>query len=171
MRSSKTLLALTVLSAMTAWAPSAYASSPAIASGQPAPDFALRSLSGPNLRLSELRGHVVMINFWATWCGPCREEMPKLNQIYRLYHGVGFDLLGVNMDDAGDRATDMARTLGVTFPVLFDESKSVARAYAVNTMPMTVLIGRDGTVRYVHQGYQNGYEQAYLNQIRSLLKE
>lgn len=167
MRSSPTLLGLILMGAASV----ASASPAAVTTGQPAPDFALRSMSGPNLRLSELRGHVVMINFWATWCGPCREEMPRLNDIYRLYHGVGFDLLGVNMDDATDRAGDMAHTLGVTFPVLFDESKNVARAYAVNTMPMTVLIGRDGTVRYVHQGYQSGYEQTYLDQVRGLLKE
>lgn len=162
------VLSLALVSA-AAWAPLASAAS--LAAGQPAPDFALRSMEGPNLRLSELRGHVVMVNFWATWCGPCREEMPRLNDIYRLYHGVGFDLLGVNMDDVNDRATGMARTLGVTFPVLFDESKSVARAYSVSTMPMTVLIGRDGTVRYIHQGYENGYEQTYLDQVRGLLKE
>jgi peroxiredoxin len=139
--------------------------------GQPAPDFALRSLGGPNLRLSELRGEVVLVNFWATWCGPCREEMPLLNQIYKQYHPVGFELLGVNIDDASGRAAEMARTLGVSFPVLFDDSKTVSRLYEVNTMPMTLLIGRDGTVRYLHQGYQRGTEQTYLDQIRELLKE
>ena len=171
MRPQQSLLSLMILSAATACTPAATAASASPTAGQPAPDFALKSMSGPNLRLSELRGHVVMINFWATWCGPCREEMPKLNEIYRLYHNVGFDLLGVNIDDTSDRATDMARTLGVTFPVLFDESKSVARSYAVSTMPMTILVGRDGTVRYLHQGYERGYEQTYLDQVRGLLKE
>jgi peroxiredoxin len=139
--------------------------------GRAAPDFALKSLGGQNLRLSELRGEVVMVNFWATWCGPCRQEMPLLNQIYQRYHPVGFELLGVNIDDATDRAAGMARTLGVNFPVLFDDGKSVSRLYGVNTMPMTLLIGRDGTVRYVHQGYERGYEQTYLDQVRELLKE
>jgi peroxiredoxin len=171
MRSATQLLSLVLLASIALNVPAAKAASSSLATGQPAPDFALRSMSGPNLRLSELRGHVVMINFWATWCGPCREEMPKLNEIYRLYHGVGFDLLGVNMDDGGDRAVDMARTLGVTFPVLFDDGKTVARSYNVSTMPMTLLIGRDGNVRYVHQGYERGYEQTYLDQVRSLLKE
>lgn len=139
--------------------------------GRSAPDFALRSLGGPNLRLSEYRGEVVLVNFWATWCGPCREEMPLLEQIYKQYHPVGFELLGVNIDDAGSRAAEMARNLGVSFPVLFDEEKTVSKLYQVDTMPMSLLIGRDGTVRYLDRGYQRGAEQTYLDQIRELLKE
>lgn len=139
--------------------------------GQAAPDFALRSLGGPNLRLSEYRGEVVLVNFWATWCGPCREEMPLLEQIYKQYHPVGFELLGVNIDDAGSHAADMARNLGVSFPVLLDEAKTVSKLYNVDTMPMTLLIGRDGTVRYLDRGYQRGSEQTYMDQIRELLKE
>jgi len=143
----------------------------AAASAELAPDFALKSLSGTNQRLSEHRGEVVLVNFWATWCGPCRQEMPLLNQIYQRYHAVGFEMLGVNIDDTSGRATDMARTLGVSFPVLFDDTKAVSRQYKVNTMPTTLLIGRDGTVRYRHEGYQPGYEQQYIDQIRTLLKE
>jgi len=139
--------------------------------GHAAPDFALKSLAGSNVRLSELRGEVVMINFWATWCGPCREEMPLLNQIYQQYHAVGFELLGVNIDDDSNHGADMARTLGVKFPVLFDDGKSVSRLYGVNTMPMTLLIGRDGSVHFVDEGYERGREQLYLDQVRNLLKE
>jgi peroxiredoxin len=139
--------------------------------GHAAPDFALKSLAGSNLRLSELRGEVVLLNFWATWCGPCREEMPLLEQIYQHYHAVGFELLGINIDEDTGKAGSMARTLHVSFPVLFDSSKAVSQQYGVNTMPMTVLVGRDGTVRYLHQGYQRGYEQTYLDEIRGLLKE
>ena len=139
--------------------------------GKTAPDFALRSLDGKNRRLSELRGEVVMINFWATWCGPCREEMPLLDGLYKQYAPVGFQVLGVNVDDAGSRAAEMAQTLGVSFPVLFDEQKSVSRLYGIGAMPMTVLIARDGTVRYLHKGYQPGVERDYLDQIRELLKD
>jgi len=139
--------------------------------GKPAQDFALKSLDGKNIRLSELRGEVVLVNFWATWCGPCREEMPLLNQVYQSYHAVGLEMLGVNIDDDANSASNMAKTLGVKFPVLFDASKSVSRQYEVSTMPMTLLIGRDGTVRYVHQGYERGYEERYMNEIRQLLKE
>ncbi|MDH3860126.1 MAG: TlpA family protein disulfide reductase [Gammaproteobacteria bacterium] len=139
--------------------------------GQPAPDFALKSSTGQNLRLSEYRGDVVMINFWATWCGPCRQEMPLLDELYARYQRVGFNLLGVNIDDDSRRAMQMIDELGVSFPVLFDARKEVSELYEVEAMPVTVLVDREGTVRYVHHGYKPGYENAYLDQIRSLLRE
>ncbi len=139
--------------------------------GQAAPDFALKSSSGDNLRLSEYRGDVVMVNFWATWCGPCRQEMPLLDELYSRYERVGFSLLGVNIDDDSRKAMNMVSELGVSFPVLFDARKEVSKLYRVEAMPVTVLIDREGTVRYVHHGYKPGYEDKYLDQIRSLLRE
>ena len=139
--------------------------------GQTAPDFVLKSATGENLRLSEYRGDVVMINFWATWCGPCRQEMPLLDELYGRYQRVGFNLLGVNSDDDSRRAMAMVNELGISFPVLFDEDKKVSKLYEVEAMPLTILLDREGTVRHVHHGYQPGYEQKYLNEIRSLLRE
>ena len=139
--------------------------------GQQAPDFALKSSTGENLRLSEYRGDVVMINFWATWCGPCRQEMPLLDELYSRYQRVGFNLLGVNIDDDSNRAMNMIEELGVNFPVLFDARKEVSKLYEVEAMPVTVIVDREGTVRFVHHGYKPGYEEMYLDQIRSLLRE
>ena len=139
--------------------------------GQSAPDFALKSSSGENLRLSEYRGNVVMVNFWATWCGPCRQEMPLLDELYSRYQRVGFSLLGVNIDDNQSKAMNMVSELGLCFPVLFDSRKEVSMLYEVDAMPVTILIDREGTVRYVHHGYKPGYEEKYLDQIRSLLRE
>ena len=139
--------------------------------GQSAPDFVLKSSAGDNLRLSEYRGDVVMINFWATWCGPCRQEMPLLDDLYSRYERVGFTLLGVNIDDDSRRAMKMIEELGVNFPVLFDDGKDVSKLYAVEAMPVTVLVDREGTVRHVHHGYKPGYEEKYLTEIRSLLRE
>jgi peroxiredoxin len=139
--------------------------------GQEAPDFVLKSASGANMRLSEYRGNVVMINFWATWCGPCRQEMPLLDDLYSRYERVGFSLLGVNIDDDSSRAMEMAEELGVSFPVLFDERKEVSKLYQVEAMPVTVLVDREGKVRHVHLGYKPGYEEKYLTEIRSLLRE
>ncbi|MCH8334901.1 MAG: TlpA family protein disulfide reductase [Proteobacteria bacterium] len=139
--------------------------------GQIAPDFVLKSASGENLRLSEYRGDVVMINFWATWCGPCRQEMPVLDELYGRYRHVGFNLLGVNIDDDSRRAMKMVQELGVKFPVLFDENKDVSKLYKVDAMPVTILVDREGRIRHVHHGYKPGYEDKYLTEIRSLLRE
>lgn len=139
--------------------------------GTAAPDFALSSLDGPNLRLSEYRGDVVMLNFWATWCGPCRQEMPMLEEIYGRYRPAGFQLLGINVDGEPSRARRMAEDLGVSFPLLIDTDKSVSRLYDIRAMPVTVLIDRDGTVRHVHYGYRPGYERRYLEQVGQLLRE
>ena len=136
-----------------------------------APDFTLRSVAGANLRLQEQRGQVVLVNFWATWCGPCREEMPHLNKLYDKYHASGFVLLGINVDDDPAKAIALAAKLGLRFPVLPDADKKVSKLYDLSAMPSTVLIDRDGRVRYLHRGYQNGYELAYDAQIRELLKQ
>ncbi len=136
-----------------------------------APDFTLRSMDGPNLRLNEQRGRVVMVNFWATWCGPCRQEMPHLNKLHDKYRDAGFVLLGVNIDDNARAATDLATKLGLRFPVLLDTDKSVSRLYDLGSMPATVLIDREGRVRHLHRGYREGYELSYDQQVRALLKE
>lgn len=139
--------------------------------GAEAPDFALRSAAGPNLRLSEHRGQVVMINFWATWCGPCRQEMPKLDEIFARYEPAGFTLLGVNIDEDSAQAQRLADELGVSFPLLFDKEQDVSRLYDVQAMPMTVMVDRAGKVRSVHYGYRPGMEQRYLDEVRALLRE
>lgn len=136
-----------------------------------APDFTLRSMQGANLRLQEHRGQVVMVNFWATWCGPCREEMPHLNRLYDKYRASGFTVLAVNIDDDARNAAGMASKLGLRFPVLFDSEKTVSKLYDLKAMPSTVMIDRDGRVRFLHRGYLSGYENTYDQQIRELLKE
>lgn len=158
-------IALTMLLAV----PASQAAMPVV--GGVAPDFTLKSNNGKNLKLSEFRGQVVMINFWATWCGPCRQEMPLLNRLQEQYRQAGLMLLGVNIDDRPDAARDMARILGVSFPILFDTEKRVSRLYDVNAMPSTLLIDRDGKVRYIHLGYRPGYEARYESQVRELLKQ
>ncbi len=139
--------------------------------GAAAPDFALAALTGANKRLSEHIGQVVLLNFWATWCGPCRQEMPYLEDIHRHYREAGFTVLGVNLDKDPDGARRMVEDLGVSFPVLLDQDKDVSRLYDVRAMPMTVLIDRDGRVRYVHHGYHPGMEASYLDQVRALVQE
>lgn len=136
-----------------------------------APDFTLRGMGGPNQRLQEQRGRVVMLNFWASWCGPCRTEMPHLNRLHDKYRSAGFLLLGVNVDEDPAKAAGVAGKWGVRFPVLLDSDKKVSQLYDLNSMPTTVLIDRNGRVRHVHRGYVDGTEAAYEQQIRALLKE
>jgi peroxiredoxin len=161
-------LVLLFLAALAAALPVAAASR---LKGQAAPDFVLKSLSGENIRLSEFRGQVVLINFWASWAGPSRMEMPRLEKISATYRGNGFVLLGVNMDDTESSASNFATAYGITYPLLLDVRKEVVRRYAVETVPVTVLIDRSGTVRYVHKDYRVGAEQTYVAEIRTLLKE
>jgi len=139
--------------------------------GTLAPDFALRATSGKNLRLSEYRGRVVMINFWATWCGPCRQELPLLNAIYERYRDAGLVVLAVNVEEDVERARKMAQGLGLTLPVLFDSVQHVSRLYDPSAMPATVLIDRGGRVRFVHLGYRPGYEAKYERELREMLRE
>lgn len=137
----------------------------------PAPDFTLKSRGGENIKLSELRGQVVMINFWASWCGPCRQEMPLLEQIYQHYQPMGFTLLGINVEEDSAAADKVLKEIPVSFPVLYDNRNRVSESYQVRAMPSTVLIDRDGQVRYLHQGYKSGYEDAYQEQVRELIRE
>jgi len=156
------------LVAMATWPGNARAT---VVPSATAPDFTLRRLDGANLRLQEQRGQVVMVNFWATWCAPCRQEMPHLSRLYEKYRNSGFVLLGVNVDDDARKAANLATSLGLRFPVLFDTDKAVSRVYDMNAMPATLLIDRDGRVRYIHRGYREGFELTYDQQIRELIKE
>ncbi len=136
-----------------------------------APDFTLKSAEGRNLRLAEQRGQVVLVNFWASWCGPCKVEMPHLNKLYDKYRASGFTLLAVNIDDDARTGAATAAKWGLKFPVLLDADKRVSKLYDLGSMPATVLIDRDGKVRYLHRGYRDGVEEAYERQIRELVKE
>jgi peroxiredoxin len=136
-----------------------------------APDFTLTSRTGDVVTLSELRGQVVMINFWATWCGPCRKEMPLLEELYQRYERLGFTLLGVNVEENSADAEAWLKEMPVSFPILYDPENQVSKIYEVAAMPSTVLIDRNGKMRFLHHGYQDGYEDEYQNQIRTLVRE
>lgn len=136
-----------------------------------APDFTLPSNSGDNVRLAEQRGQVVMLNFWASWCGPCRREMPLLDGIYERYKSAGFVLYGVNVEEENSEAKKLLQLLGVTFPILYDTESKVSSLYQVDAMPTTVLIDKKGEIRYVNRGYKPGDETKYREQIRELIQE
>jgi thiol-disulfide isomerase/thioredoxin len=139
--------------------------------GAPAPAFALQSNSGKAVNLADLKGQIVLVNFWASWCGPCRKEMPILEQLNRQYRTKGVTLVGVNVEPDTAAAVDWLKATPVSFPILFDVDSKVSKLYQVEGMPNTVILDRTGRVRYIHRGYSPGAENEYLNQIRALIRE
>src|ERR1700728_4239129 len=142
-----------------------------VAAGAPPAAFQSPAAAGDPVSLAGLKGQVVLINFWASWCGPCRQEMPILDQMYRKYKAAGFTLLGVNVEPKSGDALTFLKATPVSFPILFDTQSKVSTLYEVSGMPSTVIVDRKGNVRYVHHGYKPGDESQYLDQIRSLMRE
>ena len=136
-----------------------------------APNFTLKSNSGKNIKLSELRGQVVLINFWASWCGPCRQEMPELKKLYSKYKKLGFTILGVNVEEDNTEALKIIKDDKISFPVLFDTENKVSRLYDVTGMPTTVLVDRNGNMRYLHRAYKPGDIDKYKKWVKQLIRE
>ncbi len=146
-------------------------SAPSLQAGAPAPAFELNSNSGKPVSLADLKGQIVLVNFWASWCGPCRQEMPILEQLNHQYRSKGVALIGVNVEPDSAAATSWLKATPVTFPILYDVDSKVSKLYEVQGMPNTVIIDRKGVVRYIHRGYSPGAENEYLDQIRALIRE
>jgi peroxiredoxin len=136
-----------------------------------APDFSLPDASGGSVALADFKGQVVLINFWASWCGPCRKEMPLLDELSTRYAPLGFTMLGVNVEEDSSAANGFLSGTPVNFPVLYDRENTVSKLYDVIAMPSTVIVDRAGQIRYIHHGYEAGNEQDYQDQIRALIRE
>jgi peroxiredoxin len=165
--SRRIFLRSALATAATCAAPAALA----VAGAAAAPDFELPLRAGGTVRLSGLRGKVVMINFWASWCGPCRQEFPILDEMYRKYQPMGFTLLGVNVESETKDAERFLSATPVSFPIVFDRDNSVSGQYGVSAMPTTLLVDRKGNVRWLHRAYKPGDENEYIAQLRLLLRE
>lgn len=122
--------------------------------GFPAPDFTLEKMGGGQVKLSDLRGNVIMVNLWATWCPPCRAEMPAIEKVYQSYKALGFEVLGVNLtnQDREELIADFVQELGLTFPILLDRTGEVSTAYNLRGLPTTFFIDRNGVIQTVVVG-------------------
>ena len=120
----------------------------AVRVGDEAPNFRLRDLDGNLTSLSQFRGKVVLLNFWATWCGPCRVEMPAMEQLYRNFSRREFQILAVSTDPQGVAVTrPFQQKIGLTFPILHDTDMEVGVTYGARSLPMTLMVDRQGVVR------------------------
>ncbi len=133
-------------------APSRVASDPAPLPDHPAPNFALADLDGRIVELNDLRGQVTLINVWATWCPPCRAEMPAIQSVYEQYRDQGFTVLAVNTHEDPDVVTAFMDQHALTFPALLDQDGAVSQTYRASVMPSSFFVDRQGVIRAVYKG-------------------
>lgn len=139
--------------------------------GDEAPNFTLRDLAGNVRSLSQLRGKVVLLNFWATWCGPCRVEMPAMEQLYRTLPRREFEILAVSTDAQGAAVTrPFQQEMGFTFPILHDSEYRVGLTYGARTIPVTFMVDRRGIVRQKIFGARNWDSPEARDLIHELMK-
>jgi len=140
-------------------------------SGALAPDFRLENLDGGTVELSDLRGKVVYVNFWATWCAPCRDEAPALQRLYQALRGEGFEILAPTIDAANDRPAVEAfrKEYGLLFPILLDSGQEAYARYGATGVPETYLIDAEGRLAEAYIGPRNWDDPRYAREIRRLL--
>ncbi|MFZ3208458.1 MAG: TlpA disulfide reductase family protein [Geobacteraceae bacterium] len=115
--------------------------------GSPAPDFTLRDLAGHEVRLADLRGNVALVNFWATWCPPCREEIPSMLRLNRAMVGKPFRMLAISIDEGGKQAVEAYLSKdGAALPVLLDTDRKIGKRYGITGVPETFIIDRKGVI-------------------------
>ena len=139
--------------------------------GGPTPALELEDLSGQMHRLADYRGKVVLVNFWATWCEPCRAEMPSIDGLRGALDGKPFQVLAVNLAEPLSRIEKFAGTMPLHFPLLRDRDGAVAKAWRARLLPASFLIGRDGRIRYVAYGELDWTSEAVRSVVDQLLKE
>jgi len=143
----------------------------AVAPGQPAPDLRLQAEDGKVVSLAADKGKVVLVDFWASWCPPCKTAFPEVDSLYREFQPRGFDVIAVNLDERRRDAEDFLAGRPHVMQVAFDPEGKSPRAFGLWGMPSSFLVGRDGRVRFVHVGYSGKVLDSYRREIEQLLAE
>lgn len=124
--------------------------------GDVPPAFSLKMVNSENrIDISDLKGKVVLINFWGTWCKPCKREMPAIQSVYDIYHKSGFEVLAINLEESPFVVNQFLNQLDVNFPILLDSKGEVSSRYNVYNLPASLLLGRDGKIKEIHEGEIN----------------
>jgi len=158
---------LAILLALGVAATACPAEAPAPEVGKPAPDFKLDTLDGQTVALSQLKGTPVLVNFWATWCGPCIHEMPFLQQVYQDWHEEELVLLGVNIGESSSQVSQFMQSQGFSFTVLLDSSGDTAQTYNIQGIPTTFFIDKESVIQKIKVG--SFRSQAEIENILSQL--
>ena len=159
----RTLLSLALLVATTA------AARAEVKAGQPAADFAGTTLAGAPLKLSSLRGKVVLVDFWASWCEPCKKELPLLDKLAPKLRARGIEIVAVNIDDDTKKASDFVSSHALHLTVVPDSSKKIVGAYEPPKMPSSFVVDKGGVVRAVHGGFEPGDEAKLEAELNALV--
>jgi peroxiredoxin len=141
----------------------------ALDAGAKMPEIGLTDLSGKTVSAASLAGKVVIVDFWATWCAPCKEELPVLQKLYKKYSGQGLVVVGVSVDKDASNIQSFLKKLAVSFPVVHDAGHEVSGRYQPPRMPSSYIVDRKGIVRYVHGGFRADDAAVFEKQIQELL--
>ena len=140
-----------------------------VKAGQPAADFDAATLAGSSLKLSSLRGKVVLVDFWASWCEPCKKELPLLDKLAPRLHARGIEIVAVNIDDDRNKAAEFIRSHGLHLTVVADPSKKIVGSWEPPKMPSSFVVDKSGVVRAVHGGFEPGDEAKLEAELNALV--
>jgi peroxiredoxin len=143
---------------------------PSAKSGGKTPDFALKDLSGKTVRLSDFKGKVVLIDFWATYCIPCADAIPEFQKLYETHRDKGFEIVGISIDPFTDNVPAFVKEHGVGYKIVLDSDAEAQDAFGIRGLPETFLVGRDGALREHWIGYDDELEAEIRNAVESALR-